>query len=543
VPPVDGTASSSLAKASISRPRAAPEVNQPYYVSLGDHVHKLFYDASGNNVQVKRYIRKIKYPTDAFTYRCAIWPNHLNRYQDRTIEFTYPPLVNYNWNYLDHLISGYQEQLTENLRFWRARFVLVPLEQLPTSFSNANEVLDEEEERLAGFKKFIDLFEKARVNRCVSGTKPSRIEITYTTSSLASHFGAMQKENIEGAGASSTSANEKLTVDMLNSTPGLVMQQMQSPNGVGIRDRVWHFRRYEQAFVGEECIDWLLARFGDIESREAGVEFGNMLLKQGYIEHVYSKHQFLDGFYFYKMSKKSKGLLASEVVEKTVASTKFNNQVTKQILLDMDPNKKSSRKEIAVLHYDTTHNPNSCYHFQIHWLVCTARLIEDQLNIWTRMGEKYGLKIVEAPVDQVGVTSGEPFQSIIPISFAIPPPRHTFTDQPQFFQVELCKKFNFVLDVERDCGMDLDYSYTRKPWVYTQYIHRSGVAFMQIQSDDSFVFVNNRLHLASQNLRNLGTDPDHLRTEIAAFCADQVALTEFWDVHQKRLDILMQSAI
>jgi DEP domain-containing protein 5 len=33
----------------------------PYYLSLGDHVHKLFFDSSGKNVEVKRYVRKTNY--------------------------------------------------------------------------------------------------------------------------------------------------------------------------------------------------------------------------------------------------------------------------------------------------------------------------------------------------------------------------------------------------------------------------------------------------------------------------------------------------
>jgi hypothetical protein len=71
------------------------------------------------------------------------------------------------------------------------------------------------------------------------------------------------------------------------------------------------------------------------------------------------------------------------------------------VTLDLDPLKKSSRQELAMFHYDTTHNTKNCYHFQLHWLVCTARLIEDMLHSWARMAEKCGFKLVEAPGGQV----------------------------------------------------------------------------------------------------------------------------------------------
>ncbi|KAJ1339332.1 hypothetical protein BSLG_006033 [Batrachochytrium salamandrivorans] len=82
----------------------------PYYVSLGDHVHRLFYDALGNNVEIKRYIRKIGYNTEGITYPCAIWSKHRSGYELRTASFTYPSLATYNWNYLDHLVAGYRKK-------------------------------------------------------------------------------------------------------------------------------------------------------------------------------------------------------------------------------------------------------------------------------------------------------------------------------------------------------------------------------------------------------------------------------------------------
>ena len=61
---------------------------------------------------------------------------------------------------MDHLVSGYQSEMTENLRFWRTRYLLIPFDGEKISknnfSSNPIEVFDEEEVLVAGFLKFID---------------------------------------------------------------------------------------------------------------------------------------------------------------------------------------------------------------------------------------------------------------------------------------------------------------------------------------------------------------------------------------------------
>jgi hypothetical protein len=144
-------------------------------------------------------------------------------------------------------------------------------------------------------------------------------------------------------------------------------------------------------------------------------------------------------------------------------------------------------------------------------------------------------------VEQQSAQSGDPFQSIVPIRLTVPPPTHSFTEQPQFYHIELCRKFNFVIDVERDSGLDILYSYQRRPFTHTQLVHRSGVAFIQIQGD-SFMFVNNRLHLANQSLRNTSSpDPNLLMKEISQFCDNVSLLQTFWDSQQTKLDGLISS--
>lgn len=63
------------------------------------------------------------------------------------------------------------------------------------------------------------------------------------------------------------------------------------------------------------------------------------------------------------------------------------------ILINLDPQKKSDRRETAFLHFDAAHNTTNGFHFQLDWLG-TSRLVEDLLTGWQRNMQKYGLKLV-----------------------------------------------------------------------------------------------------------------------------------------------------
>jgi hypothetical protein len=137
-------------------------------------------------------------------------------------------------------------------------------------------------------------------------------------------------------------------------------------------------------------------------------------------------------------------------------------------------------------------------------------LIEDLLQSWSRIAEKCGFKLVESPVEQAQAFSNDnPLQSVIPIRLSLPPPSLTelqeeFPQQdfpPQYFEVELLKRFGFVPDMEADSlfpDNSVTFSFSKSPCRYTQMVHRSGTAFVQIcEPGGGFLWVNNRLHLAS----------------------------------------------
>lgn len=586
MPGIGGAASSKFwgGGKTVARATAAP-----FYVSLGDHVHRIFFDQSGKNVEVKQYIRKVSYNTSPFKYKCAIWPKLLSGYTTASFVFAYPSLAVYKWNHHDHYISGFQDEMVDSMRYWRTRFLLVPMESLPQTsnlLNPFNENLDEEELRLAGFKKVIEMFEKSRwlqphekgSDRLRTG---SGLNVQFTTQLCSAYVKEEWGKSTFVAGRSVSSmqtSREDFGKITNNSFPALFKSSTLSSltnamqdliSGCPIKDRRWHFRLYENVFIGSECVDWMMRTLRDVNTREDATEFGNELLERGVFEHANRKHRFLDGHYFYRLnreyvvtplerdlsgsagtatpswfSRASTGISKSNIdmddvqpIAQPIASGSFawrqqqhNHHINQQqalpkltgrpvelsrrIDIDMDPLKKSSRKETALLHYNTIHNPKNSYHFQLHWLTCSSRLVEDLLQSWARIAEKCGLKFVEAPVEQSEPFSNDrPFQSVIDIPFATPPPQLSLVQErsptidlhPEWAELELAKRFGFVMDVEADYLFPPDsirHSYSATKCHRTQLVHRTGLAFLQIEKEGKgFRWVQNRLYLSGSSAR------------------------------------------
>lgn len=225
-----------------------------------------------------------------------------------------------------------------------------------------------------------------------------------------------------------------------------------------------------------------------------------------------------------------------------------------------------------MLHFDIIHNPANAFHFELNWLGTTARCIEDVLRMWSRTIERYGLRLVESYVSQIAdVRQRNPFQSCLPIRLSVPPPivpdlekrlassEAYATAGPNahvyFFEYAFLRKFGFVLDIEAahlyPKTVDVFYSYRRSSFDHSQFVHRSGVAFVQVLGGaEGFLFLTNRLMTpgrfgsvsangsttAATGGTGTGTgrsrpaeQAEALRTELVRFCADKVALTQFYD--------------
>ena len=198
------------------------------------------------------------------------------------------------------------------------------------------------------------------------------------------------------------------------------------------------------------------------------------------------------------------------------------------------------------------HNASTVFHFELHWIGTTARCIEDLLRQWSRTIERHGLRLVEAYVTQISdVAQTNPFQSCYPIRLAVLPPIvpqlekrvPEGTQVTRYFEYALLRKFGFVLDIEAaelyPPNVDAVYSYRRAPFKYSQFVHRSGVAFVQVVGgSQGFLFLTNRLMRPGR----MGASPsgkikdvkpaaaaEDLRIRLHRFCTDKVELNKFYD--------------
>jgi DEP domain-containing protein 5 len=209
-----------------------------------------------------------------------------------------------------------------------------------------------------------------------------------------------------------------------------------------------------------------------------------------------------------------------------------------------------------VLHHDIIHNPGTVFHFELQWIGTTARCIEEQLRLWNRTIERYGLKLVEAYVTQISdIRDRNPFQCCFPMPLALLPPVVPDLERRipegkqsmQYFEYAILKAFDFILDVEAADlypeQVDVVYSYRCSPYEYSQFVHRSGVAFIQVLGGSrGFLFLVNRLmgpgkmgsNLKSNSFRpatttTTATTADDIRLQMVRFCSDKEKLQQFYD--------------
>jgi DEP domain-containing protein 5 len=192
------------------------------------------------------------------------------------------------------------------------------------------------------------------------------------------------------------------------------------------------------------------------------------------------------------------------------------------------------------------HNPGNVFHFELQWIGTTARRIDDQIRTWSKSIDRYGLKLVEAYVGQIiDVHERNAFQSCFPIRLAIQPPIvmdlerkiAEGTQTTHYFEYAILRKFGYVLDVEASDlypqHVDVVYSYRHSPYRYTQFVHRSGMGFVQIiGASQGFVFLTNRLMGPGRIMRKdyqPAAIAEQIRMELAKFCSNKKELQKFYD--------------
>ncbi|KAL6301620.1 hypothetical protein BKA93DRAFT_738346 [Sparassis latifolia] len=555
----------------------------PVYLSMSSEIHRIAY--SGDSIQVRRYVRRMP-RAHPFKYQCLIWPKLGVGYTELSTSFSSHGLENYGWNRLDMLVAGYENQFSESLRYWRTRFVVIPTDE--TQFNNVGpmgEKMNDEEVRLLGIDKLAEMFSKARWQpREDRGKSIPPVRFLPTdlgpSSCVLDENLTAQLDEIHAAGP----LRKKMKSEREISTMSLsaIAKAMREEDGVPIKDYRWHENKYANSFVGSDFVSWLVREFRDVSTREQGTEWGARLQEQGLFDHCRGTHGFLDGHYFYTLrgeyivpmtprggwfrsarhvsgeeSKTQSGLNSPSAAKPSPFSgrrTKKRLIMSQSMVIDIDPNKRSDQAESVILHHDIIHNPATCFHFELQWIGTTARCIDDILRQWGRTIERYGLKLVEAYVTQISdIRECNPFQSCFPVPLALPPPTLPDLDKrvaegvqtKHYFEYALLRKCGFVLDIEAadlyPDQVDVVYSYRRSPFRYSQWVHHSGVAFVQVLGGcEGFLFLTNRLMAAGR----IGTTLKYQRPAAAAedirimlqkTCEDKNELARFYDEELARL--------
>ena len=468
------------------------EIGSSVFLSRGSMIHVIS-RLGASALHVKQLIRygaeKVGYDeTDCPIYKPFIRSMLGHDYEPQSISIA-PHRSNFDWKMIDFFIAGHErpqaQAFVANLRPWRARFVLIPVEASSSARRRRRTGEDDEEEiRLEGIRKLTQVWQRFRYippeerryqaplrNR--KDTNP--LDILYQTRNPSAIIAA-ELENLAEGDATRKPVQLLPESDLYQRSnfkiAGLA-ETIQSEKGVRMLDRRWHLRLHYNCFIGFELTSWLFQNFRDVDSRDEAVDLGNELLKSGLFKHVEQRHNFRDGNYFYQIADEyrtprpeSKGWFSRG--KTSVASTPMSEDgpreyslagrppsssssktpeehdpttptgkkkqlgvaLSKSLIYDVDHRKRSYRPELINLHYDRLHNPDNCYHIRVEWMNTTPKLIQDAVVSWATLVERFGLRLVEIPLGEASsITSIHPFRAPYSIKLAQPPP----PEQPQSY--------------------------------------------------------------------------------------------------------------
>lgn len=305
------------------------------FMSVGNTIHQLSC-VNGTEVEVNIFVRK---PTESSAtsrgfspiYKPAIRTLLDEGYEARRIDLlTRRP--ERNWNTIDSYLAGHHDEMMESLRFWRARYVLIPLLPRNTNATRAQNGDNAEEIRIEGIKRLAQSWQKFRYippserRYHARGRRrdPNPLDIVYKTEDpsvvIAAEIETLPiTEGAEGAirKGQLVSSKDRFKRASLNiSALADAMQQPVENGGVRLQNRRWHLRLHYNCFIGSDMTTWLLDNFEDLETREDAEALGNALLvpnesrpgdskgekDRRLFVHVENRHHFRDGNYFYQIA-------------------------------------------------------------------------------------------------------------------------------------------------------------------------------------------------------------------------------------------------
>lgn len=406
-----------------------------------------------------------------------------------------------------------------------------------------------------------------------------------------------------------------------------LLNLLQNPKqGINFVDRKWHWKTHQNCFLGLELVNWMLKNFDAILSKEDAVVFGNKLMQEKFFTHVENRHTFLDGHYFYKLNPefiqenslnspislekaddsdvsspnwfskkdtKSPGLSdndTSSKQSKTMMTPVLQSQeqdslesrtnsiaghtqtkqelkrvnLSRSLVFDVDPNKFSYKPELITVHYDRVHNLEHCFHIRLEWLNVTSKLIDDTVKSWSRLCERYGLRLVETPWNELlNIPQTNPFHSFVEIKLALNPwtdpefnegnGKIVLYENRFFYHIFLLEVSGFLLDNRAAVffggaeDFEVSYSWGKPMFKFAQYIHRTGAYIAEIKDDgELFLAPNNayisrvnvlQTHKLSQNKPNTILNSQKVMLEFRQTCKNPEKLREIFKELLQRWEV------
>lgn len=519
--------------------------------------------------QVPRYIPLVK-------------TRYENQYRNGDIDPLHASRESFNWNQIDQVLAGFGDYGLDKKSYgFRSKLVVLPADIPATTYSSIisgrNETLTAEEIRLEGLRRLIALINRSTLRtsqeKLAKKNKKEEIqqEILFYTGSLYD-FIHEQKSSLERSVLNykdSIFASEnrqlKKEVDMKH----LANEMQHGDNPLALGTRKWHWKKHTNSFLGSEMVNWLIRNFENIDTREEAIDYGQILMDRGLFVHVLNKHGFLDGHYFYQISPdyvfeagalekinsdqrssvdrksvtkdaasinslsesnagsnnvsynngRARNANIDQPDDKVVASTaKPTVVLSSSVLVDVDSAGKSYKLETCTVHFDKVHNPEHCFHIRLEWLTTTPKLLDDLVGNWSRLCERYGLRLVEVPWKELcQIPTINPFHSFVDIKLAINPwvdpefkDLELLATSKFYYHMHLLKSSGFLLDNRASkflqgsgCDYTILYSWGKPEFKYAQYIHKTGAYIAEIRENGNLFLAPNNIYISRVNHGNV----------------------------------------
>ncbi|OQS02089.1 vacuolar membrane-associated protein [Thraustotheca clavata] len=156
-----------------------------YKLSMGHRIHEITYNGDSQQIDVKRYQQNRSSDTgpQRLDYSYSMWSPLTQSFLPSKQDFRKYPMGEYAWNYLDQLICGYYDNMTEGIKYKRGHYCVLP----PPIGSDA-EVLQDYADKFNRFLDYIRL--KARGK---SDSDQCELHVTGLVEMATSKFNGIHK--------------------------------------------------------------------------------------------------------------------------------------------------------------------------------------------------------------------------------------------------------------------------------------------------------------------------------------------------------------